>query len=70
LQGIFSLQEYSKRITTYDRDGNILSCPIGINITAGIYPLIEITQDESTFTMYDQHRTKWDHIDAKRPEDK
>jgi hypothetical protein len=62
--------EYSKRMTTYDRDGNILSRPTGINIAAGIYPLIEITQDESTFTMYDRHRTKWDHADAKQPEEK
>jgi hypothetical protein len=59
------MEEYSKQMTTYDRDGDILSCPTGINIAAGIYPLIEITQDESTFTMYDQRRTKWDHTDAK-----
>jgi hypothetical protein len=47
------MEEYSKQMTTYDRDGNILSHPTGINIAARIYPLIEITQDKSTFTMYD-----------------
>jgi len=64
------MEEYSKQMTTYDRDGNILSHPTGINIAAGIYPLIEITQDESTFTMYDQRRTKWDHAEAKQPKEK
>jgi hypothetical protein len=64
------MEEYSKWMTTYDRDGNILLCPTGINIAPGIYPLIEITQDESTFTMYHQRRMKWDHADAKRPEEK
>ena len=64
------MEEYSKRMTTYDRDGNILSYPTGIDIAAGIYPLIEITQDESTFTMYDRRRTKLDHADAKKPEEK
>ena len=64
------MQEYQKRMTTYDQDGNILSHPTGIDIAAGKYPLVEITQDESTFTMYDQHRTKWDHADAKQPEEK
>ena len=64
------MEEYSKRMTTYDRDGNIISHPTGINIAAGIYPLIEITQDESTFTMYDWRRMKWDHADAKQPEEK
>ncbi|KAF8218920.1 hypothetical protein L208DRAFT_1345617, partial [Tricholoma matsutake] len=32
--------------------------------------LIKITQDESTFTMYNQRQTKWDHADAKQPEEK
>lgn len=64
------MQEYQKCMTTYDQDGNILSHPTGIDIAAGKYPLVEITQDESTFTMYDRHRTKWDHADAKQPEEK
>jgi hypothetical protein len=64
------MNEYSKRMTTYDQDGNILSMPTGIDLAAGIYPLIKVTQDESTFTMYDRRRTKWDHEDAKQPEAK
>jgi len=64
------MQEYQKRMTTYDQDSNILSHPTGIDIEAGNYPLIEITQDESTFTMYDWHWTKWDHADTKQPEEK
>ncbi|KAG2124867.1 hypothetical protein DEU56DRAFT_703926, partial [Suillus clintonianus] len=64
------MNEYSKRMTTYDRDGNILSMPTGIDLAAGIYPLIKVTQDESTFTMYDRRQTKWDHEDAKQPEAK
>ena len=64
------MEEYQKCMTTYDWDGNILSLPIGINIAAGIYPLVEIMQDESTFTMYDWCQTKWDHTDAKQPEEK
>ena len=58
------------RSLTYDRDGNILSHSTGINIAARIYPLIEVTQDKSTFTMYDQHHMKWDRVDAKQPEEK
>ena len=70
-EGFLSRMEaYSRRMTTYNRDGTILSHPTGINIVAGIYPLIEITQDESTFTMYDRCHTKWDHVDAKQPEKK
>ena len=64
------MEEYSKRMTTYNRDGNIIFHPTGINIAAGNYPLVEIMQDESTFTMYDWHQTKWDHADAKQPEEK
>jgi hypothetical protein len=64
------MQEYQKRMTTYNRDGSILSHPTGIDIAAGKYPLVEITQDESTFTMYDRRWTKWDHADAKQPEEK
>jgi len=64
------MQEYQKQMTTYDRDGNILLHPTGIDIAAKNYPLIEITQDESTFTMYDRRWTKWNHADAKQPEEK
>ena len=63
------MEEYQKHMTTYNWDGNILSLPTGINIAAGIYPLVKITQDESTFTMYDQCQTKWDHTDGKQPEE-
>jgi hypothetical protein len=44
--------------------------PTGIDIAAGIYPLIKITQDKSTFTIYDWHRMKWDHADAKQSKEK
>ena len=64
------MNEYSKLMTTYDQDGNVLTHPTGIDLTAGVLPLIEITQDESTFTMYDWCRTKWDHANAKQPEEK
>jgi hypothetical protein len=64
------MEEYTKLMTPYNRDGNILSHPTGVDLAAGIFPLIEITQDESTFTMYDRRRTKWDHADAKQPEEK
>ena len=64
------MQEYQKRMTTHNQDGNILLHPTGIDIAAGKYPLVEITQDESTFMMYDRHWTKWDHVDAKQPEEK
>ena len=64
------MQEYQKWMTTYDQDGNVLLHPTGIDIAAGNYPLVEIMQDESTFTMYDRCQTKWDHADAKQPEEK
>src|SRR6202041_2223740 len=64
------MDERSKRITTYNRDGTILSLPSGVDIAAGLYPLVEITHDESTFTMHDRRRTKWDHVDVKQPEAK
>ena len=64
------MEEYQKWMTIYDQNGNILSHPTGIDITAGNYPLVEITQDKNTFTMYDWHCTKWDHADAKQPEEK
>jgi hypothetical protein len=64
------MTEYSKLMTTYDRDGNVLAHPTGVDLATGILPLVEITQDESTFTMYDRRRTKWDHADAKQPEEK
>ena len=64
------MEEYQKCMTTYNQDGNILSLPTGINIAAGIYTLIKITQNESTFTMYDWCWTKWDHTDGKQPEEK
>lgn len=64
------MEEYSKLMTTYDRDGNVLTHLTGVDLTTGILPLVEITQDESTFTMYNQHQTKWDHADAKQPEEK
>ena len=48
------MAEYSKRMTAYDKDGNILSEPTGIDFSAGIFPLDKVTQDESTFTMYDR----------------
>jgi hypothetical protein len=61
------MQEYQKQMTTYDRDSNILSHPTGIDIAAGNYPLVEITQDKSTFTMYDW---RWTKADVKQPEEK
>jgi hypothetical protein len=64
------MDEYSKRMTTYDCNGNIFTEPTGINLAAGIFPLVKITHDESTFTMYDRRRTKWDHADTKQPEAK
>ena len=64
------MKEYSKLMTTYDWDSNVLTHPTGVDLAAGILPLIEITQDESTFTMYDWRQTKWDHADAKQPEEK
>ena len=57
-------------MTTNDRDSNILSHPTGINFAAGIYPLIEITHDKNTFTMYNWCHMKWDHAEAKQPEEK
>ena len=48
------MTEYSKLMTTYDWDGNILTHPTGIDLTTGILSLVEITQDESAFTMYNQ----------------
>ena len=56
--------------TTYIWDGNVLTHLTGVDLTTGILPLVKITQDESTFTMYDWHWTKWDHADAKQPEEK
>jgi hypothetical protein len=67
---LLGMQEYQNQMTTYDQDGNILSYPTGIDIAADNYPLIEVTQDESTFTMYDWRWTKWDHAGAKQPEEK
>ena len=64
------MEEYEKQMTTYNHDGNILSQPTGINFKAGIYPLVAITQDESTFPMNYQLCMKWDHGDAKKPEAK
>lgn len=64
------MTEYSKLMTTYDQDGNVLTHPTGVDLTTGILPLIEITQDKSTFTMCDWYQTKWDHADAKQPEEK
>ena len=64
------MTEYSKLMTNYDQDGNVLTHPTGVDLAAGILPLVEITQDESTFTMYDRRRTKWNHADAKQPEEK
>ena len=64
------MTEYSKLMTTYDQDVNFLTHPTGVDLTTGILPLIEITQDKSTFTMCDWHQTKWDHADAKQPEEK
>jgi hypothetical protein len=64
------MKEYSKLMTTYNQDGNVLTHPTGVDLTARILPLIEITQDESIFTMYDQCRTKCDYADAKQPEEK
>ena len=64
------MNDYSKWIMTYDRDGNILSLPTGIDLAAGIYPLIKVTQDKSIFMMYDKRQTKWDYEDAKQPEAK
>ena len=45
------MKEYSKLMTTYDQDGNVLTHPTGVDLAARILPLIKITQDESTFTM-------------------
>jgi hypothetical protein len=67
---IACMTEYSKLMTTYDQDGNVLTHPTGVDLTTGILPLIKITQDKSTFTMYNQHQTKWDHADAKQPKEK
>jgi len=64
------MTEYSKLMTTYNWDGNVLTHPTGIDLATGILPLVEITQDESTFMMYDWCQTKWDHADAKWPEEK
>jgi len=49
------MKEYSTLMTIYDWDGNVLTHLTGVDLAAGILPLIEITQDESTFTMYDWH---------------
>ena len=46
------MEEYSKLMTTYNWDGNVLAHLTGVDLTTGILPLVEITQDESTFTMY------------------
>ena len=64
------MTEYSKLMTTYDWDGNVLTHPTGVDLATGILPLVKITQDESTVTMYDRCRTKWDHANAKQPEEK
>ncbi|KAG2158774.1 uncharacterized protein EDB93DRAFT_1064563, partial [Suillus bovinus] len=64
------MNKYSKWMTTYDHNGNVLSLPTGIDLAAGIYPLVKVTQDESTFTMHDRRQMKWDHKDTKQPETK
>ena len=64
------VKEYSKLMMTYDWDRNDLTHPTVVDLAGGILPLIEITQDKSTFTIYDLHNNKWDHADAKQPEEK
>lgn len=57
-------------MTIYDQNSNILSYPTGIDIAAGNYSFVEITQDKGMFIMYDQCETKCDDADAKQPEEK
>ena len=64
------MEEYSKRMTTYDRDGNIVSDPTDIDFAAEKYPLVLLVHDESTFTLYDRRKTKWSHADIAQPEPK
>ena len=44
--------------------------PLTLISQLGSFHWSKVTQDESTFTMYDHQPTKWDHIDAKQPENK
>lgn len=62
--------EYSKRMATFDNDGNRIADPAGIDLANGIYPLIHITHDESTFHANDQRRMRWNNPDAIAPQPK
>ncbi|TDL26508.1 hypothetical protein BD410DRAFT_881969 [Rickenella mellea] len=64
------MASYSKRMVTYDKDGNIASNPTDVDIAAGKHPLILVTHDESTFYANDRRKTKWEHADSMRPEPK
>ena len=37
------IEEYSKLMTTYNQDGNVLTHLTGVDLTTGILPLVEIT---------------------------
>lgn len=55
---------YAKRMAIFDNDGNKISDPMGIDFANGMYPLIHVTHDESTFHANDRRRKQWNHSDA------
>jgi transposase len=63
--------QYEKRTVTYDKEGKVISTPVGFPVPGGRFRSILVTHDESTFYANDRRKTKWTHsADKATPERK